>query len=411
MSDIKLISIEENNNSVIYKYELSNKLNKYINSNELSIEYDENIEKVPNSILVVPFLCNMLPIIWVTDASIEVNEIDKNFYESIDEFKKGYEKMYPNILFKGKLYVKDIILNEYEDSGKSICFFTGGVDATSTLITHIEENPITVTLWGADIKTNNEKGWEKVKKHIIDNTPNIENRFIKSTFRDIMNEKNLNTVIKKYVSENWWHGFQHGIGLIGHAAPLCYIDKIIKVYFASTNTKENINATCASDPKIDNFVRFGSTRVFHDGYEFSRQDKVNNICNYNKENNKKFKLRVCYETDTGNNCSECPKCIRTIMEIKVNGDNPVDYGFSPDYKKIKHIVEKKMYFDNVEYKYWRKILKEANKNKEKIKNDDDINWIFNIDLDDINKRFMRIDRRIIRVLKRKFKIKENKNEQ
>lgn len=402
MKDIKLISIEKNQNQVIYKYELSKKMRQYINGNELNIEYDEDITTVPESILVVPFLCNMLPIIWVIDASIEVKEIDKSFYESINESKKGYEKMYPNISFKGEIHVKDIVLNKYDDSKKSVCFFTGGVDATNTLITHIEERPITITLWGADIKINNEKGWKNVKKHIIENTPGIENRFIKSTFRDIMNEKNLNELINKFVSENWWHGFQHGIGLIGHVAPFCYLHKITKVYIASTFTKEDIGVTCASDPTIDNFVRFGSTRIYHDGYEFTRQEKIKNICNYNKQHENKFKLRVCYMTDEGNNCNECEKCIRTIMAIKANGDNPKEYGFSPDYDKIKFILKNKCYFDNIIYPLWKDILNEFNTSKEKFKKDNEINWIFDIDLNSINKKYKRIDKRVIRVLKRKF---------
>ena len=66
-----------------------------------SVEYNEEIECVPESILVIPLLCNILPIIWVNNATVYLNEIDKTFYKSIDEIKKGYKDMLPYIHFKG----------------------------------------------------------------------------------------------------------------------------------------------------------------------------------------------------------------------------------------------------------------------------------------------------------------------
>lgn len=401
--NIKITKILKDKNCVEYSYEMTEDLKKYINMNKMKIEYDENIEEVPDSILVIPFICNILPIIWILDAKMYVDELDKEFYESIEMFKQGYKKMYPNLKFKGSVNVKKIIYNEYEDSNKCLCFFSGGVDATSTLITHINDNPVTLTLWGADIKTENTLGWEKTKNFIIENTPNINNNFVKSEFRDIINEKNLNSFIKKYVSENWWHGFQHGIGLIGHAAPLCYLFKIKKTYIPSTFTKDDVGITCASDPTIDNKVRFGNTKVYHDGFELSRQDKIERICNYNRNNNNKFKLRVCYITDKGNNCNECEKCIRTIMGIQANDEKPEDYGFSPDYKKIKKIMENDIYFDNIIMPLWENILNKFYSNWDTVKANKDINWILDVDLNKINKHFLRIDKKIIRVLKRIYK--------
>lgn len=34
--------------------------------------------------------------------------------------------------------------------------------------------------------------------------------------------------------DNWWHGFQHGIGIISHAAPIAYLMGQKKIYFIST---------------------------------------------------------------------------------------------------------------------------------------------------------------------------------
>lgn len=401
---IELKNIKKHDNIVIYEYELSEKLRKYIKDNHLIIEYDDKIDDVPDAIMVVPFLCNILPVAWIFDATITVNDIDKSFYESIKDFKKGYKEMYPNMNFLGKLNAKNIIDCKYDAKG-SLCFFSGGVDAMSTLIEHINEDVITLTLWGADIKTCNEIGWKNVKKFIENNTPGIKNRFVKSTFRDIMNEYELNKVIRKYVKENWWHGFQHGIGLIGHAAPLCYKYKIANIYIPSSHTKGEIGVTCASDPKIDNFVKFGSTKVHHDGYEYTRQEKVDRICKYNDTQKDKLKLRVCYSIDNGSNCCECEKCIRTIMAIKANGSNPKEYGFEPDYQRIKYIMENEIYYYKNILKYWEDIYNKFYQQKEMFERDNDVNWFLNINFYEENKKYKRLDRRIKRVVKRALKIK------
>ena len=62
-----------------------------------SVQYNEDIENVPQSILVIPLICNILPIIWVNNATIYLDEIDKKFYKSIPNIKKGYIEMLPNI--------------------------------------------------------------------------------------------------------------------------------------------------------------------------------------------------------------------------------------------------------------------------------------------------------------------------
>ena len=89
-----------------------------------------------------------------------------------------------------------------------------------------------------------------------------------------MDESKLTKLVEKYANDDWWHGFQHGIGLIGHAAPLAYLFNIDNLYIASSYTiKDKGKVTCASDPTIDNYVKFSDCHVIHDGYEYGRQEK------------------------------------------------------------------------------------------------------------------------------------------
>ena len=295
------------------------------------MEYSENISDTPKNIAVIPLLCNFLPIAWVFNAQIFVDEIDKDFYDNLDEIKQGYIEMYPRINFGGKLTVKTLIKNDYEVSEKTAAFFSGGVDSFNTLISHVKENPALITLWGSDVKLDDVEGWNNVKRHVLETAEKFkcDNLLIRSSFRYVINEGVLSQEVMPLSGDGWWHGFQHGIGIIGHAAPYVYKHKLQKIYVASTYTAaDKGNYTCASDPTIDNHVKVGKCMTIHDGYEFNRQQKVQRICEYKRTGGTAINLRVCWESKGGKNCCHCEKCYRTILEILAEGENPAEMGFT-----------------------------------------------------------------------------------
>ena len=152
MESIILKSIDVNKNKVQYNFEFSSKLAEYFNENKLNIEYEENMEDVPISILSVPFVGNVLPIVWLTGAELYIDELDSRFYNSIPQIKKGYMDMFPEVLFKGNVNVKKII--ECDRSfikNKTAMFYSGGVDSTFTLINHLKENIDLIAVWGSDV--------------------------------------------------------------------------------------------------------------------------------------------------------------------------------------------------------------------------------------------------------------------
>lgn len=332
MNKITITNTTINANRLTCSYNVEGEWEKYFKKDELFFaEYSQKIEGIPENVAVIPFLCNILPIAWIFDAEIILEEIDKAFYESIDEFKKGYIEMYPQIDFRGRINYKKLIDNRQEDANNSVAFFSGGVDAFNTLISHIDERPCLATVWGADITFEDEKGWELVSKHTVKTAEEngLDYILIKSSFRRFTNESALVNYVMERTGDGWWHGFQHGIGLLGHLAPLAYHNKIKTVYIASSFTAgDKGKVTCASDPSIDNYVRFCDCRVVHDGYEFNRQDKIQRICEYVKRTGKPIQLRVCWESKGGSNCCFCEKCYRTLMGIIAEKEDPNNYGFN-----------------------------------------------------------------------------------
>lgn len=331
---IVLEHIETKNNRVIYRYIVSDKLKPFFcESTEYFIDYQNNgepipLESVPEGVLAIPFVTNILPIIWLKDAELIIPELDKDFYESIAEFKRGFVGMYPDADFRGAVTTKILTENRTQKKGKSGMFFSGGLDAWCTLVRHMEERPMLVLLWGSDIPYTERNGWMTLREQVADTAEQLELDLVtvRSTFRKVINEGKLHKEFLPILHDGWWHGVQHGIGIIGHAAPLSYQFSIQTQYIAASFSPED-RVTCASHPSIDNFVRFCGCDVVHDAY-ITRPEKTKIVVDFKKKTEKKINIHVCWQSTNGKNCCHCEKCYRTIMGLFVEGENPEDYGFT-----------------------------------------------------------------------------------
>ena len=349
MSDLNIVSIEKKKNLVEYNYTFDGEWKKYLYfNNSFWIEYDFDVSSIPESILIVPFIANILPISWVFDLNINVENLDKSFYDCIEDVKNGYQNMYSDIQFKGRLNIRELVTNTYKKA-KSGLLFSGGVDAVSSLISNIKDKPDLITICGSDIRTNNDTGWKTIKDFCgsYANKFNLKHITLKSNFRETINYSNLNIDLKKINNlYEWWHEMQHGLSLITLAAPIAFKYKYEKLYIASSYTPKDIGLYyCASDPTIDNKVKFCSCEVIHDGYTNSRVDKLKNITQYAEKNKLKIQLRVCWISDNGKNCCDCEKCHRTMLALMSIKRDPKRYGFSYNDEQYKRLIKSyKNYF-------------------------------------------------------------------
>lgn len=407
MSNNKIV-IEEvfiNKNRIDYHYTVTGEWLKCFNlDEEFFIEYSIDISTVPVSIAIIPLLANILPMAWVCDAEIVIPVCDKAFYNSIEGFKKGYREMYPITNFAGNLIAAKLEDNHPGKSGGAASFFSGGVDAFDTLVCHADEHPILITLWGADVKFEDLKGWNNVVKHLATTSEEFDVDFVvvKSCFRRYLNEKEMN---RRIVKDNWWHGYQHGIGMICHAAPITYVLKKDTIYFASSYTSaDKGKMTCASDPTIDNFVRFGDSHIVHDGYEHTRQIKLDNITQFSKNRGKQIQLRVCWEAEGGTNCCQCEKCWRTLLGIYAMGEDPKKYGFGYDnFSEVCKLVQKNQYLlKHNRFYFYSEIQQYLCNNYNYDTVESSLRWFYDIEIDKLGNEC--IFRRIVRRVKKNVKV-------
>lgn len=376
-------------NRLEISYNIEGKVTKYFTPGVRTFwaEFTENIEAVPHSIAVIPFVGNVMPIIWLANAELVIEELDKTFYECLPEVRHGYMLLSPMLDFLGgKLTVRKLVNNSYQPSKCEAVLFSGGVDAFATLINHINTTPMLITLRGSDIDLGDEDGWNVVSNHVCITAKTLSlpaPRFVATNFRQFISYKNLWQLAKKSGDE-WWHNYQHGLGIISHTAPIAWLHKIEKIYIASSYTYAH-KVICASDPVIDSHIRFANTEVFHDGYYMNRMDKVKKIVTTCESLGKNIQLRVCWISQGGHNCCKCEKCIRTIFNILAVNGNPEQYGFRllPDVTQhYKNIVQQQLMEHEHLRSYWHSIQDYVRNNKPiTIINNDAYNWILNMNIE------------------------------
>ena len=159
-------------------------------------EYKASIDMtgLPESIAVLPILGNILPISWIYDAEIRVDSCDRDFYESIPEFKKGYVQMYPGIHFGGSLTVGNIVENAADKEG-ALCLYSGGADAINTTLMHIRENPVLLTVRGADVSKADEWAIVTQRNAAAADALGLKYVTVESNFRKIIRTFLLDTKV------------------------------------------------------------------------------------------------------------------------------------------------------------------------------------------------------------------------
>lgn len=342
MEKIELLHIEKNGCTIQYDFRCSENLKKYFTGVEFVIEYPEDINEVPDGVLAIPFATNTLQIMWLADCELIIPELDRDFYESIPNFLKGFRSMFPEATFAGKLTVGSIVECVPEKSGESVSFFSGGLDATTTLLRHLDKKPHLLSIWGSDVDFDNVDGWKIVESGLRDAAEQygLPLAVIRSRFREFDDVVMLTKDFENILQTSWWYGVKHGIGLIGHAAPYAWLKGVNMVYIASTNCIEDGRVRCASDPSIDSNVAFCGSKVFHDAFELSRQNKTNYLVQYHQEHpDTTLNLHVCWKSDTGANCCSCEKCYRTMVGLWIAGVDPRDFGFHYDNRVFHHLYQ------------------------------------------------------------------------
>ncbi|PFW57612.1 peptidase [Bacillus cereus] len=385
MNTIILDEIVVKNNRVDYFFSVKGNLQKYFKiNNHMFLEYNYDISDIPNSILAIPFVSNVIPLVWITDSTILINELDESFYECLNNIKTAYQNMFPSVRFKGSIVVDKIIDNTYTPELEAASLFSGGLDALTTFIRIKDKNPLLITEYGWHEDNIEESDvWEADKENAINfaKCQGLENILIQSNYGTFINAGNIDHDFRWKLEDTWWHGLHHGLAIISAATPIAFKLKIKCIYIASSNSPL-YEVTCASDPTVDNEIRYASGQVFHDGYELNRQNKVKVVVDHYSAIKELVNIRVCFKNEE--NCCKCEKCLRTIMGIIAEGQDPRSYGFNIPNDLFRYIKtsldnEVKFFTDTFIVIYWNIIQVRMKENYNNILYKDLLDWFLDYD--------------------------------
>jgi hypothetical protein len=380
------------------------------------LEYNYDLTGIPNSILAIPFVANVIPLIWITNSQLQITELDTSFHQGLSNIKAAYQNMFPGVAFQGSIAVDKLQLNIYDYEYEAAALFSGGLDALTTFIRIKDKKPILITEYGwhtDDIQPS--QVWEADKEHAVTfaKSHGLQNILVQSNYGNFVMAQNIDKDFRKKLGDTWWHGLHHSLAIISAGIPIAYKLKIKCMYIASSKSSNSPikNDPCASDPTVDNEIKYASGHVIHDGYELTRQDKVKVMVDYYSGNNEKACIRVCFKNEE--NCCNCEKCLRTILGIVAEGKNPNDYGFEVPADISSHVKqflqsEVKFLTDTFIILYWNVIQKRMKANWHLIRYKE-LAWFLDYDFVVQRKRALLKYRvtKVIPILKRRITTKLN----
>lgn len=383
MDNIILKQIDIKRNLIQFHFEATGKLASFFSNNSLWIEYDQDISQIDISILCVPFVSIMLPIIWSTNGILWVPNLDRTFYDSIFALQRAYQSLYPKLPLKGRIVPSELTYNHIDSCMDSILLFSGGVDAHTSYIRNKDNIKYFVNIQGwLDNPQDESNVVDADKRDILffATKQKVNVCFVKSNFAKLIKVKSF----RKYahlMGDSLWHGFQHSMAFISIAIPLASKFAISKILIASSFTVAD-SRVCASYPTTDNEFRFAYNGItIHDGFALSRQDKIRTLVEYQRAIGEEYPIRVCSFNDK--NCCVCEKCFRTIMALIAEGADLQKFGFIVPYPRMDFYRD---YFEknialwgvkNESISHWPHIINRIKENKANIKEIEFVNWFLN----------------------------------
>ncbi len=324
-------------------------------------EYDASIDltKMDESIVNIPFILNIVPVVWFSNKTYSIDVMDKDLYHSLQKIKKVFRTFYFYHSWSGELIPKKLTTNTIgpsngPDQPALALLFSNGLDSVNTSISYVDTKQLLITAWGADVKVEEENKWARTLEQCqkFSQTYGHDHTVVKSNFREFTETPYLYNKFPR-----WWVRVSHALSLIGLTAPLLIKHNIPTLLIASTYTVEHPDPY-GSHPAIDNNVVFSGSSVYHADADKDRVQKIMNLTEICRKKNIPLpNLRVCWFSPQGENCLECEKCFRTLTEMIIVEKVPEEYGFNisvdETVQRIKKFFQKGEGLESNEMPFWR----------------------------------------------------------
>lgn len=415
MDGVILKDIKVNGNHVDYHFEVTGILKPYFSTDTMFVEYQEDMSMVPESILTIPFVASIIPLMWVTNTVMWVKELDQTFYDSILRVHDAYQRLYSHFHLKGNIIPAKFIDNNLDVKRESLLLFSGGLDANCSYVRIRDTKPLLFNIqgWYKNLTDLNEAADADIRDvNSFAKREGMDSTSAKSNFAVVVKESVWQKEIRPKFGDSWWHGFNHSMAFITIAMPLAFKHGIKNIYIASSVPMGEF-CMCASHVTTDSEFRFANVgRCIHDGSELVRQEKVQTVVSYQKATGQPYPIRVCSFND--HNCCECEKCFRTILGLVAEVVDVRDFGFYMDKPLKEHWEEVMtrraglMSFKSERVLHWPYIIPRMKANYDKMNQEQKefVDWFLSFDFDKAKREGLRkyYKKNFFKIIKRKLHI-------
>lgn len=326
------IEIGEDGRTLTAGLKAGQEVSDFLDTDRLVARYSHSIADVPRGVLAIPAVANLAPLAWGLGAELHVPEVDRAFGNALPKIRRGFNELYPDWEFSGDIHAE--VYGDYAShtGDNSMALFSGGVDSLCTYLTNQDENPLLATIYYTDDELTETDEHRNIRNLVgsVADREDAETVGIESNLRHPFDRKCIRQEFRTLLTDGWWGNIQHGLGLLGAVAPTAHSNDVGTVYIAASRTHET-DSGWGSHPEIDGRVRWTGTECVHDGFELTRQEKIDRFAGYSRETGEPLPVRTCWRSDSVLNCGTCEKCCRTILGLELAGLDADEHGFDvPD---------------------------------------------------------------------------------
>ncbi|MFC2099476.1 hypothetical protein ACFLSF_01420 [Candidatus Bipolaricaulota bacterium] len=309
-------------------------------------EDDVSLDALDESILIIPFLLNVLPLVWISGETYRIRSLDAELAAALDGIRRTFRTLYPGISWQGELIPDETVTHPPADESDEIALlFSGGADSAYSSLMHRETPQLLITILSAlgvaDWRSDAARASARAHFRAFASRHGHRNRFVTSNLCEFIAARKLVGVWPR--PRRWLLDVQYGLGFASLAAPLLH----------EAGPRELRLASCESDyfrfpggahSDVIHSIRWSGVKVLGDGVEKRRQQKLHAIHTMMpRETGEPLILKPCLgPVGQFENCCACAKCLQTIVGLIAEGANPQTYGFAREPRLVFSTLRKKL---------------------------------------------------------------------
>lgn len=291
------------------------------------------LDTLDEEILCMPFLLNVLPVIWRSGQRYRVRSLDRGLAAALSEVRDAFRRIHPTLSWDGELVADRLHgaqATEASGTERVGLLFSGGADSVYSSVIHRDTPQLLLTILSllGGYPEENPAARGKAEEHFrsFGRRFGHENAFVSSNLFGYVPASRLLPLWPR--PWRWLIEVQHGLGFAGLAAPVL-ADRGIRHLLVAACELDHYGLPSGSHPEIVNAIRWTGTRVIVDGVDAKRQEKIRTFhVLVSGHSSPAPSLRPCLRPSRGfHNCGVCSKCLQTILGLFAEGADPAMYGF------------------------------------------------------------------------------------